>query len=318
MAELSLRSHLAQIGEPKPTASGVGLRRFYVLPPSGSLRDIMKAMRSPKPDQWTKTAQGEFSNEDWTEECQGVTHDLSYWYLSSNAGKSSSTGRQRVYRFSLANDVVKHVKLSGNGSDHLGAIDYHNGRIYCAMDDPAKIVVIDTPPFTGWWAAPLLGESGGEPPQTRCGWCAVNPWNGRLYSAQITGSIPGDTLFAYRLDLAGKRFLHVPAADIVLPEKLLFVQGAVFSKNGHVLLASEDTSDIRCYSVLNGHYLGRVHIPRDNSWNVAEEVEGLTIWEGISYDGVATHVHVILLDNDKPDRDDVFFKHYRVPLSDDL
>jgi hypothetical protein len=242
--------------------------------------------------------------------------------VSSNAGKSSSTGRQRVYRFSRANHVVAHVKLSGNGSDHLGPIDYHNGRIYCAMDDPVQIVVIDTATFDRWWAAPLVGELGGAPPQTRCGWCAVNPWNGLLYSNQITGSIPGDTLFAYRLDSAGPRFVHVSAANIVLPEELLGVQGAVFSQNGHVLLASDDSSgdssDIRCYSVLNGHYLGRVHIPRDNSWNVGEEVEGLTIWEGIAYDGVATHVHVILADNDWPDSDDVFFQHYHVPLSDDL
>jgi len=34
--------------------------------------------------------------------------------------------------------------------------------------------------------------------------------------------------------------------------------------------------------------------------------------------GVATHVHVILLDNDWPDDDDVYFKHYRVPLSEHL
>ncbi|MCZ4588220.1 hypothetical protein R1X32_02620 (plasmid) [Rhodococcus opacus] len=316
MSDLSLRRHLAQIGEPKSTASLRIPTDFHVIPPSGRLRDIMKATRSPQPEQWTKTAEKLFENEGWTEECQGVTHDESYWYLSSNAGKSSSTGRQRVYRFSLANDVVDHVKLSGNGSDHLGDIDYYKGHIYCGMDDPVQIVVIDTPPFTGWWAAPLVGESSGPPPQTRVAWCAVNPWNGLLYSAQITKSIPGDTLYAYRLDPAGKRFVHVPAANIVLPEKLLFVQGAVFSKNGHVLLASHDTRDIRCYSVLNGHYLGRADIRLNNV--EGEEVEGLTIWEDIKYDGAPTHVHVILLDNDIHNDDDVYFKHYQVPLSEDL
>src|SRR4051794_10440201 len=106
MAELSLRQHLAQIGEPKTSAGIALVKHFKVLPPSGRLRDIMKAMRSPKPEQWTKIAEKEFSNEDWTEECQGVTHDGTYWYMSSNAGKSSSTGRQRVYRFSRANHVV--------------------------------------------------------------------------------------------------------------------------------------------------------------------------------------------------------------------
>ncbi|MFD0360832.1 hypothetical protein ACFQZZ_05140 [Nocardia sp. GCM10030253] len=327
MVELSLRWHLAQIGEPKSTA---GMRipgDFQSRPPSGRLRDLMKAMRSPKPEQWTKTNQGVFSNKDWTEECQGVTHDQFYWYVSSN-----HAGKQRVYRLSPDGDVVDHVKLAGNGSEHLGHIDYHDGRIYCAMEDPAdppKIVVIDTPPFTGWRSVALVGESGGAPPQTRCAWCAMNPWNGLLYSWNGTRSKHADRLIAYRLDSDGARFVHVKEADIKLPEPLLFVQGAVFSKNGHVLLARNapasleasllgDTSDIRCYSVLNGTYFGRLVIPKGSGWPDLEEVEGLTIWEGREFDGVTTHVHLILLDNDIHNDDDVYFKHYHVPLSDDL
>ncbi len=310
----SLRSHLEQIGEPGAKSS-FGVRRdCFVLPPSGSLRDVMRAMRSPNPAGWTKPNEGQFFNHDWTEECQGVTHDDSYWYLSSN-----HQGKQRVYRFSLANAVVSDVKLAGNGSGHLGDIDYHEGRIYCAMEGPVKIVIIDTPPFTGWWPARLTGEGGGAPPQESCPWCAINPWNGLLYSSNNGDDAPGEnTLRAYRLDAAAARFSHVPEADIVLQERLRRIQGGVFSKNGHVLLASNHTNDIRAYSVLNGHYLGRASIQKDGSWNVKEEVEGLTIWEGISYEGVATHVHVVLLDNDAPDEDDVYFKHYRVSSSADL
>lgn len=314
MANLSLRGRLAEIGE-LGARNKLSIRGdFYVLPSSGRLKDIMRAMRSPKPAEWTKPNEGQFFNYDWTEECQGVTHDDSYWYLSSN-----HDGKQRVYRFSLANDVVSHVKLSGNGSDHLGDIDYYQGRIYCAMEGPTKILIIDTPPFSGWWPAELAGESGGGPPQASCPWCAVNPWNGLLYSSNNGDDEPGeDTLRAYRFDFSSGRFVHVPSADIVLQEKLRKIQGAVFSKNGHVLLASNHTNDIRCYSVLNGYYLGRASIQKDGSWNVGEEVEGLTIWEDITYEDVSTHVHVILLDNDWPDDDDVYFKHYRVPLAEYL
>ena len=313
MANVSLRSHLAQIGEVRPNSTLGLLRDFYVLP-SGRLRDIIRAMRSPKPEQWTKPNEGQFFNHDWTEECQGVTQDGSYWYLSSN-----HEGKQRVYRFSLANNVVNHVKLAGNGSNHLGDIDYSNGRIYCAMEGPTKIVIIDTPPFNGWWPANLAGASGGAPPQASCPWCAINPWNGLLYSSNNGDHAPGEnTLRAYRFDSGSVRFMHVPGADIVLQERVRRIQGAVFSKNGHVLLASNHSDDIRCYSVLNGYYLGRASIQKDGSWNVAEEVEGLTIWEGVSYEGVATHVHVVLLDIDAPDDDDVYFNHYRVPLSSDL
>lgn len=314
MADLSLRLHLAEIGELGSRPDLGIVRDFYVLPTSRRLRDIIRAMRSPEPSEWTKTNEGKFYNHDWTEECQGVAHDGTYWYLSSN-----QDGKQRVYRFSLGNDVVSHVKLAGNGSSHLGDIDYHAGRIYCPMEGPVKIVVIDTPPFSGWWPAALVGESGGAPPQQGCPWCAVNPWNGLLYSSNFGGDAPGeDTLRAYSLDLAAQRFVHVPSADIVLREHVRDIQGGVFSKNGHVLLASNHTNDIRCFSVLNGQYLGRASIQKDDSSTVAEEVEGLTIWEGVSYAGVSTHVHVVLLDNDWPDKDDVYFKHYHVPRAPDL
>ena len=197
---------------------------------------------------------------------------------------------------------------------HVVSKGSHHWKIYSR-----KILVIDTPPFSGWWPAELTGESGGAAPQVSCPWCAVNPWNGLLYSSNNGDNAPGeDTLRAYRFDSPSGKFIHVPYADILLQEKLRRIQGAVFSKNGHVLLASNHTNDIRCYSVLNGYYLGRASIQKDGSWNVAEEVEGLTIWEDISYGNIATHVHVILLDNDKPDDDDVYFKHYRVPLAEHL
>ncbi|MFC7450663.1 hypothetical protein [Rhodococcus daqingensis] len=325
MADLSLRWHLAQIGEPKSSASVRIPRGFYVLPQSGRLREIMKAMRSPEPAQWTKPNEGKFASKDWTESCQGATHDSSHWYVSSN-----HDGKRRVYRLTLGNDVVDYVDVEGAGSDHLGAIDYHDGRIYCAMENPVQIVVIDAPPFIRWRAAALVSESGGNPPQHKCSWCAVNPWNGLLYSSSngwydIEDILANrleekgvDTLHAYRFDSAGQRFVHVPTAKIVLREKVWKIQGAVFSKNGHVLLSSDHSNDIRCYSILNGRYLGHAAIPKDGGWPELEEVEGLTIWDGITYDGVATHVHVILLDNDVHNDDDVYFKHYRVPSSDDL
>ena len=310
MVNMSLREHLAGIAELE-TKNTLSLRGdFYVLPPSGLLRDLMRAMQSPKPDEWDKPYEKQFSNKDWTEECQGVTHDDSHWYLSSNR-----EGKQRVYSFSMNFDDKRYVDVEGNGSDHLGDIDYYQGRIYCAMEGPIKILIIDAPPFSGYWQAELTEETMGVSPQVSCPWCAVNPWNGLLYSSNNGDDPPGEnTLRAYRFDSPSGCFVHVPFADIVLQEKVRMIQGGVFSKNGHILLASNYSNDIRCYSVLNGYYLGRAPIQKDGSWNVKEEVEGLTIWEGVSFEGVATQVHVVLLDND-PNSDDVYFKNYRVPLA---
>lgn len=272
----------------------------------------MGAMATPRPDRWLKRAEGQFHNQDWTEECQGVTHDQDSWYLSSN-----KDGRQGVYRLSLTHQQLGFVDLTGNGSGHLGDIDHHQGRIYCAMEQPVKIIVIEaTGPWT-WWPVDLRGEQGQDPPQSDCPWCAVHPWNGLLYSSDFGNDAPGvSVLRAYRLDEPTRQFRHVPAEDITLALPVRRVQGAAFSDNGHVVIASDHTDDIRCFSTLNGAYRGRAPIQKDAS--KFEEVEGITIWKDVSYDGQPTQVHVILLDNDWPDGDDIYFKHYQVPTAQTL
>lgn len=312
MTTTSVLASLGQIGEPGGRPRIHIRSDFFVTPPSTTLLRLIRAMRSPRPDQWVKSAEGQFFNHDWTEECQGVAHDAANWFISSN-----NSGKQRVYRFSLSQQELAHVKLAGNGSNHLGDIDCHDGRIYCAMEQPIKIVVIDTPPFTGFWSAKLLGAEGQAPPQTSNPWCAIHPWNGLLYSSDFGDGSPGvDVLHGYRLNLAAKEFRHVPEADIHLASRVRRVQGAAFSENGNVVVASDHTNDIRVFSTLNGSYRGRARIQKDGA--TGEEIEGITIWESVTYHGHPTQVHVILLDNDWPDKDDVFFKHYQVPSPSDL
>lgn len=311
MAE-RLRAALGDLDEPGTRPHLRIPSDFTVTHPDTTLRRLMRAMRSPRPDRWAKRAEGQFHNENWTEECQGVTHDQSSWYISSN-----KSGKQRVYRFSLAQRQLGYVALAGNGSGHLGDIDYHEGRLYCAMEQPVKIVVIDVPPFSGWWSAGLRDANGhSPPPQSDCPWCAIHPWNGLLYSSDFGNDAPGvEVLRAYRLDGSTQTFRHVPGEDIHLASPVRRVQGAAFSDNGHVVIASDHTDDIRCFSTLNGAYRGRASIQKDGA---GEEVEGITIWGSVAYSGEPTQVHVILLDNDWPSGDDVYFKHYQVPSGTDL
>ncbi|MCU7864074.1 MAG: hypothetical protein KZQ92_08870, partial [Candidatus Thiodiazotropha sp. (ex Lucinoma borealis)] len=81
MPSLSLKAALAQIGENGPNYPRI--RGGFHSSPS-SLKDILKAMQSPQVAQWQKTSESEHANHDWTEECQGVTHDGQHWYISSN------------------------------------------------------------------------------------------------------------------------------------------------------------------------------------------------------------------------------------------
>jgi hypothetical protein len=94
---LSLREALEQIGEPGSVGSSVRIPSDFHSVPSPSLRKIMRAMRSPLVETWTPIGDDtEFDNEDWTDECQGLTSIGQSWYLVSNADD-----RKAVYRFAF-------------------------------------------------------------------------------------------------------------------------------------------------------------------------------------------------------------------------
>jgi len=260
-------------------------------------------MNSPRMSEWYMSSEGKSENYDWTEECQGVTSDGQYWYFPSN-----NNSKRGIYKMGFKNfSFVDFFPTDGYG-DHIGDIDYYNGWIYAPFEPTLQVLMI-TPDFQSSRMAHLQGADGGPPPQKEFPWCAINPWNSYLYSsdfydvAQINSYDPNDN-FIYK----GSLKLQVPLKE---------VQGGCFSQNGHLYLSSSSSNDIRGYSVLNGAYLGSAAIQVDTSWNVAEEVEGMTIFIGV-FNGKPTQVHVILLDNDKPDPDDIFLKHYTVPSPEDL
>ena len=74
------------------------------------------------------------------------------------------------------------------------------------------------------------------------------------------------------------------------------------------------------YNVFTGEYYGAVTFPVENGSALPDELEGLAV----SPPGTAVvkgnpvNVHLILLDNDYPSEDDVYFKHVRVPSLEDL
>ncbi|MCU7877928.1 MAG: hypothetical protein KZQ84_14205 [Candidatus Thiodiazotropha sp. (ex Lucinoma borealis)] len=310
MPSLSLKAALAQIGVNGPNYPRIH-GGFHSSP--SSLKDILKAMQSPQVGQWQKTSESEHANHDWTEECQGVTHDGQHWYISSNKDPIIGSAKRRIYKFTPGMQQVDYFGVDFIGSDHLGGIDHYKGRIYAALEQPAKVMWVTTD-FQSSGTDTLKSSSGGSSPQgSSFPWCAVNPWNGLLYSSKF-GSADGapiKEIFAYD---PADGFKHKKTLE--LKSGLKRIQGGVFSNNGHLLLASDHTFDIRCYSALNGAFRGSAAIQIDPG--SGEEVEGLTIWKGISFDGTPAEVHVILLDNDFPSGDDIYFKHYSVPDPDKL
>jgi len=63
-----------------------------------------------------------------------------------------------------------------------------------------------------------------------------------------------------------------------------------------------------------------VTFPVENGSKRPQELEGLTVSPPgtVVVKGSPVNVHLILLDNDWPSEDDVFFKHFRVPDLGDL
>jgi hypothetical protein len=305
---LSYRGSLKEIQEPRPGQPIPAFRSDFQTAPS-SMRAAITSMAHPRVSEWSKANEGVFENEDWTEECQGVTSDGKFWYISSNNNGHwwfPGGRKQRIYRFDRNMALMDQFDTYVAGSNHLGDIDYYQGRIYAALEEPIQVLMVSTSDFSTWSRASLRGPTGGSAPQDHMSWCAINPWNGYLYSSQFDGVAE---VFAYD---PAHEFTQVPAASIRLEIATDAVQGGCFSNNGHLYLSSNASNDIRGFSALNGAFLGSAAIEVDH--DEGEEVEGVAVWKGVPYDGTPGDVHVILLDNDDTNQDDVFFKHYSAPF----
>jgi hypothetical protein len=163
-------------------------------------------------------------------------------------------------------------------------------------------------------------------------WCAVNPWNGYLYTSNFNGV---EDVYAYD---PSNDYRRVPEATIRLEgvegEACLGVQGGSFSANGHLYLSSYTKPGNRSYGWesnpeggdwvfafdgLNGAYLGRRRVPYGAGRK--QEMEGLTVGPSVSDDGdgdgfvytlEGEMVHLVLLDRVLT-RNEVHFKSFDAP-----
>ena len=321
MSAISMRASLQKIGEPRP---GKPIPAF----PSGfysaprSLRAALRATNLPQMEGWANTHTREFDEGQWRNECNGLTTDGQAWYLASN-----NPDFRGIHKYSLNfSQFLGKVELplpSSEPPPHVGDIDYFNGIIYVPIStpDPPKVWEIDRNLVTQR-ITDLPAES-----VQYLGWCAINPWNGYLYTAQ-----GGDGVVSVRAYDPNNGYQRKQASDIHLGgDPVNEIQGGCFSSNGHLYLTSDKfvgnhngTKDIRAYSALNGEYLGRCPVDYDHEdWDWyepdagAEELEGIAICHLVHPGGDSTYVHVVILDNDAGP-DDVYMKRFAVPNPDAL
>lgn len=332
----SFRKQLEVIGE---DSKPVFYRGFSCV--HRSLLQTLEAMSSPMLHKWFKTS--EYKNSSFLESCQGVTHDGRYWYFTANG----NNGRQGVFKYDQSMKKVGGLKLTGNTDllsvrniptvkipireqlipviGHVGDLDCYDGKIYIPVQNPHGFLVMDTSLHSdsiSWHPTEKIGDS--HP------WCAVNPWNDRLYTSKFNGTDDFEqktTLYAYDR----KTFKREKRDDIPLKVPTHRVQGGCFSNDGKLFLTSDAKGytlaatnhpkfheiknsgaslkpSITCYSVINGHYFGAIGIKRDSSLLFKQEVEGIAYWAK-KENNKDTHLHLVLLEN-KLGTDEVFFKHF--------
>jgi len=304
------------MGETLPAIPG----GFHSSP--SSLRGVLAATRPPEPESWTM-AKEEFIDADWTEECQGVTHGAGHWFFSSNGSHLASVvnrSPRAIYRFN-GPELTGVYSLDVARGMHLGDLDFFEGHLFAPLEPSDDGALLGIPPIAGpevlivdadftpstpvtTSGVPLKGAAGGAPPQRDLPWCAVNPLNRLLYSSPFEQT---DEVFAYDPQ---DGFRHTKTLRLRRP--IDDVQGGCFSDVGHLYLASDAGRAIEAYSALNGQHLGSAGILVEEA---DQEVEGLCCVK-LEVDGVASQLHVVLLENRDIAKDNIFFKHYQAPIPD--
>lgn len=303
MPNTSLRAQLKKIGEPNPSQAIPALPGgFHSMPQS--LKAAMHAMNPPLIENWFMSNVSSFENLTWTEECQGLTSDGQSWFIVSN-----NEDNRAIHKF--ASNFTHLGKANLPQARHIGDPSHHAGKIFVPVEGGmATVWVLDTNLNT-LGITPLGGASGPSPQGGSMPWCAVNPWNGYLYSSSFDNV---DRIYAYD---PSHNFTYM--GDLRLQGGIVNrVQGGCFSNHGHLYLTSDSTKEIRAYSALNGAFLGSHVVPYEKGGVDQEEMEGITILHWFAGGGISTHVHVVILDNDATNKDDVFLKHFTVPDPDVL
>lgn len=268
-------------------------------PPCYSDKTPKDCYTSPKVSSWHLVTEWDYDNKDWTDLCQGVATDGHHWYFSSN-----SDGDRAIYKYTHGMQRLAKARVEKYGSKHVGDLAYYKHAIYVALEQPARMLMM-TKDLRG--ARLIEFHPSSRPPREEFPWVAVNPNNGYFYSSAFTNP----TEVRYYEERNNQ--LHL-VGTVPLKHPINKVQGGDISPNCKLVLSSDASNDIKCYNVNTGDYYGRESIQKDDSWNVQEEIEGLCISPGSDIiSGKKMDIHLILLDQDYPDGDDVIFKHIAVP-----
>jgi hypothetical protein len=204
--------------------------------------------------------------EPWLPYCQGLGWDGNHWYFST----SHEGDFNDLYKLdNKSNLILKEENvipsfLVKEGYDHIGDLDYWNGKLYIPIEHKpvldglrinATFAVYDSQlNFVGEWF---------KTSQFHAPWCAIDPETGYLYSSEWNDAWD---LYAYDLVNGGKL-----VKKIHLDKRLSSVQGGDFYQ-GYLYLCLDDLhKDICKIDSKNGKVLDLI------ATKIPEEMEGVTL-----------------------------------------
>lgn len=322
---LSYRASLAKIGI--PSHASVSYRACASSPPS--LRQAIRSVEAPTA--WNQLHEV-FVDESWTQKCNGVVVSGEHWIFSSNGSANPLAPEptaKGLYVFKVGgtlrdDDIVSKFVLEDHhipgGVGHVGQLSIHNGTIYLSHFNGLGAQVVVFQDNNG--SLELVNAIQLDRPrkdQTVDGrddlveFQAVNPWDGMFYTSFGSGTIheffmhhPATGKFTGR----SLRF-DIPILD---PDDFFPVQGACFSPNGHLYVASNmklpsdpKFQTIWYYSALNGHQLGVIPVLAEES---DQELEGICYADMVTPGGHQVQIHAVLLETRTVAKDNIFLKSF--------
>jgi hypothetical protein len=277
----------------------------------------------------------------WTEELQGVAHDDNHWFFTTKVALYKipvSFDLSTPIQFTSFQSVGIPQELKDLGYDHFGDLDQVGGFLFIPLEGATPGIAVFRASDLGYIGIKLTT-------QTKAGWVAYNQHLGLLYTSNDNVS-SSDSLYRYTLDLDNLISTNDVVASITYLDRFHlfeadggeldpplgdYMQGGVFTPWGDLYIVSgdqyTDPEDVRGGIHLFGPD-GRLIAESQNrsgtgafnyeyhpGWSRYEEPEGVDWWNrdiGESSPGITGQLHVILLNNQWPTTDRLYFKHYDV------
>ena len=336
---VSYRASLKKIGIPATAA--VSYRGFASRPPS--LRQAIRSMDAPAADSWSQVADI-FRDDDWTDEVQGVAWDGGHWLFSANANQDKPGHEDKALYVFKGGDTLSdgnwksRVKftsvpppISGTteSDHHWGQLTFFDGRVYVAhfwYNDQTRlgnaVVFKDTDGALEFeqWIELEQPTSPTDHRTDRAEFQAINPWDGLIYSCFGGGDI--HEFFIH--ERTGPHAGRWTGRALTLNPPVKYVQGACFSPNGHLYVATNAKlpgkpryQTIWYHSALNGHQFGVIPVLAEQAEDddpakdkLSQELEGICFGNVIAPNGQPAQIHAVLLENETAALDDLFLKSF--------